>query len=49
MNYPYAASLEDARAKLSFDLAYVRKAGLLFDLWIVLVTPKAVLIDQGGR
>jgi exopolysaccharide biosynthesis polyprenyl glycosylphosphotransferase len=49
VNYPYGASLEDARNKLSFDLYYIKHAGLLLDLLIVLVTPKAVLIDGGGR
>jgi len=49
VNYPYGASLEDARNKLSFDLYYIKHAGLLLDLLIVLVTPKAVVIDGGGR
>ena len=25
INYPYGASIEDARAKLSYDLYYVKK------------------------
>jgi exopolysaccharide biosynthesis polyprenyl glycosylphosphotransferase len=49
VNYRYGASLEDARKKLTLDLYYIRHAGLLLDLLIVLVTPKAVLIDGGGR
>ena len=49
VNYPYGASVEDARRKLSFDLYYVRRASLLLDLSIVLATPKAVLFDRGGR
>jgi exopolysaccharide biosynthesis polyprenyl glycosylphosphotransferase len=49
INYPYGASVEDARRKLSFDLYYVRNASLLLDLLIVLATPKAVFIDRGGR
>ena len=49
VNYPYGASIEDARKKLTFDLDYVRRANLLLDLLIVLATPKAVLFDRGGR
>jgi len=49
VNYPYGASVEDARKKLTFDLDYVRRASLLLDLSIVLATPKAVLFDRGGR
>jgi len=36
VNYPYGASVEDARAKLSYDLYYVKHRGLLLDLLILL-------------
>jgi lipopolysaccharide/colanic/teichoic acid biosynthesis glycosyltransferase len=49
VNYPYGASVEDARRKLSFDLHYVGNIGILFDLWILLSTPKAVFVARGGR
>jgi lipopolysaccharide/colanic/teichoic acid biosynthesis glycosyltransferase len=49
VNFPYGASLDDARTKLSYDLHYVKHRSLLFDLMIMLWTPKAVMLDQGGR
>ena len=39
-------TLEDMRRRVGFDLWYVRRAGLLLDLRILLATPFAVL---GGR
>ena len=38
INYPYGASLEDARQKLSYDLYYVKNRGLFLDFIIVLST-----------
>jgi exopolysaccharide biosynthesis polyprenyl glycosylphosphotransferase len=43
VNYPYGASLDDARSKLSYDLYYVKNFNLLFDLRIVLQTVRVVL------
>ena len=43
INYPYGASLDDARSKLSFDLYYVKKCSLLFDLMIVMQTLRVVI------
>lgn len=43
VNLPYAASVAEARDKLSYDLYYVQHAGLLFDLRILLRTFSAVL------
>src|SRR5712671_1770988 len=36
INYPYGASLDDARSKLSYDLYYVKNFSIFFDLLIVL-------------
>jgi sugar transferase (PEP-CTERM system associated) len=49
INYPYGASIEDARAKLSYDLYYIKNYSLLFDLLIILSTAQAVLFNKGGR
>lgn len=49
INYPYGASLDDAREKLAFDLYYVKNAGLLLDLLILLQTLRVVLFQTGAR
>ncbi len=49
VNYPYGASVEDARAKLSYDLYYVKHRGLLLDLMILLATVRVVLFQRGAR
>jgi lipopolysaccharide/colanic/teichoic acid biosynthesis glycosyltransferase len=49
VNYPYGASVEDARAKLSYDLYYVKNRSLLFDLVILLATVRVVLFQEGSR
>ena len=49
VNYPYGASVEDARAKLSYDLYYVRNRSLLLDLLILLATVRVVLFQRGAR
>jgi len=43
VNYPYGASLDDARSKLSYDLYYVKNYSVLFDLLIILRTLRVVL------
>jgi exopolysaccharide biosynthesis polyprenyl glycosylphosphotransferase len=49
VNYPYGASVEDARAKLSYDLYYIKHRGLLLDLRILLATVQVVLFQRGAR
>jgi exopolysaccharide biosynthesis polyprenyl glycosylphosphotransferase len=49
VNYPYGASVEDARAKLSYDLYYVKHRGPLLDLLILLATVRVVLFQRGAR
>ncbi len=49
VNYPYGASVEDARAKLSYDLYYVRHRSLVLDLLILLATVRVVLFRHGAR
>ena len=49
VSYPYGASVEDARAKLSYDLYYVKYRSLLFDLLILLSTVRVILFQEGAR
>jgi sugar transferase (PEP-CTERM system associated) len=43
LNYPYGASVSDARVKLSYDLYYVKNARLLLDILIFLQTIEVVI------
>lgn len=49
VNYPYGASLDDARSKLSYDLYYVKNFSVVFDLLIILQTLRVVLWPDGVR
>lgn len=48
VNYPYGASLDDARSKLSYDLYYVKNFSVVFDVLIILQTLRVVLWPGGG-
>lgn len=43
VNYPYGASIDDARSKLSYDLYYVKNFSIFLDLLIILQTIRVVL------
>jgi sugar transferase (PEP-CTERM system associated) len=49
INYPYGASIDDARSKLSYDLYYVKNFSILFDFLILLQTLRVVLWPSGVR
>ena len=49
VNYPYGASIDDARSKLSYDLYYVKNFSILFDFVILLQTMREVLWPSGVR
>lgn len=49
LNYPYAASLQDARIKLEYDLYYVKNRSLIFDILILLQTLRVVVWGNGVR
>jgi len=49
INYPYGASIEDAKAKLSYDLYYIKNFSLFFDVLIMAATFQAVLWQKGAR
>jgi exopolysaccharide biosynthesis polyprenyl glycosylphosphotransferase len=49
VNFPYGASVEDAREKLSYDLYYVKRRSVLLDASILLSTIRVVLLREGAR
>lgn len=49
VNYPYGASVDDAREKLEYDLYYIKHQNVLLDLAIVMRTLRVVLRGFGGR
>ncbi len=49
INYPYGASIDDARSKLSYDLYYVKNFSVLFDMLIIVQTIRVVLWPGGVR
>jgi sugar transferase (PEP-CTERM system associated) len=49
INYPYGASIEDARQKLEYDLYYVKNYSPFLDLLILLQTMRVVLWPEGAR
>jgi sugar transferase (PEP-CTERM system associated) len=49
INYPYGASVEDARQKLTYDLYYVKNRSLFLDMLILLQTARVVLWPEGVR
>ena len=49
INYPYGASIDDARQKLEFDLYYAKNYTPFLDLLILLQTVRVVLWPEGAR
>jgi sugar transferase (PEP-CTERM system associated) len=49
IRYPYAASIEEAREKLKYDLYYVKHLSVRLDLTILFHTAKVVLFGRGAR
>ncbi len=48
VNYPYGASIEDAKNKLSFDLFYIKNSSFWLDIVIAFKTIKIVLNAKGA-
>lgn len=46
--FPYGASIADSRAKLCYDIYYLRNANWLLDLLILIKTIKLVTLGQGA-
>lgn len=49
INYPYGASIEDARHKLEYDLYYAKNYSPFLDLLILLQTIRVVIWPDGAR
>ncbi|MFZ5727193.1 MAG: TIGR03013 family XrtA/PEP-CTERM system glycosyltransferase [Pseudomonadota bacterium] len=49
INYPYGASVDDARVKLEYDLYYAKNYSPFLDLLILLQTVRVVLWPEGAR
>jgi lipopolysaccharide/colanic/teichoic acid biosynthesis glycosyltransferase len=49
INYPYGASIRDAREKLMYDLYYIKNYSLFFDFIVILQTLRVILWPQGVR
>jgi lipopolysaccharide/colanic/teichoic acid biosynthesis glycosyltransferase len=49
VNYPYGASVEDAKRKLAYDLYYVKKNEVFLDFTILIQTVRVILFAQGAR
>ena len=49
LNYQYAASLDDARVKLHYDMYYLKNWSLALDLAILTQTLRVVIWGQGVR
>src|SRR4030095_10669419 len=49
VNYPYGATVLDARHKVEYDLSYLKNMGLFLDVFILLDTVRTVFLGAGGR
>lgn len=49
IKYPYGSSVDDAKAKLEYDLFYIKHLSLFLDLMIVLRTIQVVILARGSR
>lgn len=49
VNYPYGATIQDALAKLEYDLYYIKNMILPLDLIIITKTIRTVLFGKGAR
>lgn len=48
VNYPYGASIEDSKTKLSFDLYYLKNYSIFFDILIFIKTLRLVSNAKGA-
>jgi sugar transferase (PEP-CTERM system associated) len=49
INYPYGASVEDAKEKLRYDLYYIKNMSMSLELFIIFQTIKIVLLGRGAK
>lgn len=49
INYPYGATEEDAKMKLSYDLYYIKNCSLFLDMVVLIQTIKVLIWNSGAR
>ena len=49
VNFPYGASVDDAREKLAYDLYYVKNRSFFLDMRILITTIRVILLCEGAR
>jgi lipopolysaccharide/colanic/teichoic acid biosynthesis glycosyltransferase len=49
INHSYDASIEDVRTKVRYDLEYLRRQGVLFDLKIMVLTVPVMVFKRGAH
>ena len=49
VNFPYGASIDDARVKLSYDLYYVKYRGVLLNISILFSTIRVIIFQESAR
>ncbi len=49
IKYQYGAGIEETRAKLEYDLFYIKHLSILLDLAIIFQTAKVVLLRRGAK
>jgi lipopolysaccharide/colanic/teichoic acid biosynthesis glycosyltransferase len=49
VKYKYGSTIEDSREKLQYDLYYIKNASIGFDLLIMFLTVKIVLLRRGAQ
>lgn len=49
INYPYGASVEDARQKLQYDLYYIKNYSIFLDFLVLAQTVRVVIWPEGVR
>ena len=48
VNYPYGASIEDSKIKLSYDVYYIKNFSILLDFMIFFKTLKLIINGKGS-
>ncbi|HXT70290.1 MAG TPA: TIGR03013 family XrtA/PEP-CTERM system glycosyltransferase [Vicinamibacterales bacterium] len=49
VSYTYGASVEDALEKLQYDLFYIKRMAVAFDLFVLFSTVKTVILRRGAQ
>jgi sugar transferase (PEP-CTERM system associated) len=49
VSYTYGASVEDALEKLQYDLFYIKRMAIAFDLFVLFSTVKTVILRRGAQ